>query len=281
MNLIKSKNYISELKYFVFSILIGTLINCGASKNDTNSNTDFTPIFNGKDWDGWHLKLKNEDAIKATQVFAIEDGMIHVYKDLPDSLGLDTGENASHGMIYTNKKYSKFIFKFDYKWGSKIYNNFNQFQYDAGMYYHVVNDKIWPVGFEYQVRYNHTQNKNHTGDFWAPPGTKLQWYAGPDGTFELPQNGGKPQPFKKGEQSVLTDAPYNGLNGKWNQCEVIVMGDKYAIHKLNGKIVNMATDLSISEGLIGLQSETAEIFYRNIQIQEFDEFIPLTYFLKN
>ena len=58
------------------------------------------------------------------------------------------------------------------------------------------------------------------------------------------------------------------------------MADKYSIHKLNGKIVNMATRLSQSEGIIGLQSETAEIYYRNIEIKEFDEIIPIERFLK-
>ena len=57
--------------------------------------------------------------------------------------------------------------------------------------------------------------------------------------------------------------------------------DSYAIQKLNGEIVNMATDLSVGEGIIGLQSETAEIFYRKIMIKEFDEEIPLQVFLKN
>jgi hypothetical protein len=71
----------------------------------------------------------------------------------------------------------------------------------------------------------------------------------------------------------------NTLNGEWNQCEVIVMGDQYAIHKLNGEIINMATDLDPAEGIIGLQSETAEIFYRNIEIKVFDEVIPMETFL--
>jgi hypothetical protein len=58
------------------------------------------------------------------------------------------------------------------------------------------------------------------------------------------------------------------------------MGDEYTIHKLNGKIVNMATDLPYSEGIIGFQSETAEILYRNIEIKEYDEIIPMEKFMK-
>ncbi|MHC4120768.1 MAG: hypothetical protein ACYSWO_25030 [Planctomycetota bacterium] len=43
--------------------------------------------------------------------------------------------------------------------------------------------------------------------------------------------------------------------------------------------VNMATDLSVGEGIIGLQSETAEIFYRNMEIKEFEKPLPLGTFV--
>jgi hypothetical protein len=59
------------------------------------------------------------------------------------------------------------------------------------------------------------------------------------------------------------------------------MGDEYAIHKLNGDIVNMCTKLSHGEGNFGFQSETAEIYYRNIMIKEFDKIIPAEEFLLN
>lgn len=63
------------------------------------------------------------------------------------------------------------------------------------------------------------------------------------------------QNHSKGQQKILTNAPYNRLNDKWNQCEVIVMGNKYAIHKLYGKTVNIA-------------------------IKEFDKIIPILKFIK-
>ena len=57
------------------------------------------------------------------------------------------------------------------------------------------------------------------------------------------------------------------------------MEGNYTIYKLNGAIVNMAFSLNSSEGIIGFQSETAEIYYRNIEIKEFDEIIPMEKFL--
>lgn len=260
-----------QLSILIFLLLISTFNGSAQKKNG------FVKLFNGKNLDGWYLKIRSGDEDLAKKVYAVDKGTVHVFKDFPAEYELNTGVNATHGLFYTNKKYSKFIFKFEYKWGKVRANNFDQFQYDAGMYYHVADDKIWPVGIEYQVRYDHTKNQNHTGDFWA---NNLKWYSKDGKTFCPPSEGGKPVLGHKGEHRASTDVKFNALNGKWNKCEVIVMGDKYCIHKLNGKIVNMATDLPFSEGVIGLQSETAEIYYRNIKIKEFDEVVPMEKFLK-
>jgi len=240
-------------------------------------NDGFVSLFNGKDLTGWYLKIRSGDEELAKKVYTVDKGMVHVFKDFPQEYELNTGKNATHGLFYTNKKYSKFIFRFEYKWGTGISNNFNQFQYDAGMYYHVVDDKIWPKDIEYQVRFDHTKNQNHTGDYWA---SQIQWYSKDSMSFASPLDGGKPMKLKNGEHRCSKDAKFNALNGKWNKCEVIVMGNEYSIHKLNGKIVNMATKLPYSEGVIGLQSETAEIYYRNIEIKEFDEVVPMEKFIK-
>ena len=246
----------------------------------SKSEEGFEPLFNGENWDGWYLKLRNNDEEMAKKVYVIEDEMVHVFKNVPDSLDLNTGENNTHGLFYNKKKFSKFIIRFEYKWGKKIANNFDQFQYDAGLYYHVYDDKIWPKGLEYQIRYDHTKDQNHTGDFWAT-NVQIDWTADENGAFLPLKDGGKPQPRKKAEHRALATATFNGLNDKWNQCEAIVMGDKYAIHKLNGEIVNIGTDLTHGAGILGFQSETAEIYYRNIRIKELDEFIPLERFLEN
>lgn len=272
----KNKSWIIGLLLICFSLLTHS-----TRAQDSRSKEDgFVDLFNGKDWDGWNLKLRNGDAEMAKKVYAIEDGMVHVFKDFPDSLNLNTGENGTHGLFFTQKKYSRYMLRFEYKWGKKIANNFDQWQYDAGCYYHVYDDKVWPKGNEYQIRYDHTANRNHTGDFWAA-GTTLDWYSGDGKTFLLPNEGGKKFKQKKNELYGSAKAKYNGLNDAWNVCEIIVMGDEYAIHKLNGEIVNMATNLSVSEGVIGFQSETAEIYYRNISIKEFTRLVPMREFLKD
>ncbi len=271
----------NQLRFVSLLLLLFSFsFNISQAQGSTSKEDGFVDLFNGKDWDGWNLKLRNGDLEMAKKVYAIEDGVVHVFKDFPDSLNLNTGENGTHGLFFTKKKYSKYILRFEYKWGKKIANNFDQWQYDAGCYYHVYDDKVWPKGIEYQIRYDHIANRNHTGDFWAA-GTTLDWYSGDGRTFLLPSEGGKKFEQKKNELYGAPNLDYHALNAKWNECEIIVMGNKYVIHKLNGQIVNMATDLSVSEGVIGFQSETAEIYYRNIRIKEFKRAVPMKKFFRD
>lgn len=241
----------------------------------------FKTIFNGKNLDGWYLKIRSGDEKLAKEVFAIEDEMIHVFGDsFPKEYNLNTGENDTHGLIYSEKTYSKYILRFEYKWGDRIANNFDKWQYDAGVYYHVIDDKVWPVGIEYQIRYDHINSRNHTGDLIRPNGSNYDWYYNEkDNTYLNPKDGGKLYTEGHWLHFASPTENFNALNNKWNQCEIIVMADQYAIHKLNGEIVNMAFNLKPEAGIFGFQSETAEIFYKNIRIKEFDKIIPASQFL--
>jgi hypothetical protein len=272
----KLKTVLKSVAFVAMALIVVT--GCSSKKA---TNDGFVKIFNGSNWDGWYLKIKSGDSIVAKQVFAIEDSMVHVFNSaFPDSFKLGTGENDTHGMFYTNKKFSKYVLRFEYKWGEKIANNFNEWQYDAGVYYHVFNDKIWPEGFEFQIRYDHTKQRNHTGDL-IRSATTYKWFPSADTTvFVSPTNGGVAQNVEGWMHYASTPKQFNGNNGEWNVCEIIVMGYQYAIHKLNGEIINMATDLSVGEGIIGFQSETAEILYRNIEMKEFDQVVPMEQFLK-
>ncbi len=266
---------ITPLLFAVLAIFLFN--NCKVKKSSTEKD-GFTTLFNGKNWDGWYLKIRSGDSVLAKEVFKIEDGMVHAFKEVPVGSEPQNGKNPTHGLFYTNKIYSKYIFKFEYKWGKNKANNFNQFQYDAGLYYHVINDNVWPKGIEYQVRYNDAKDLNHTGDIWGLMG--YNWTADETNRFAFEKDGGKPQAIRGAEHLGKLTRNFNGLNDKWNQCEVIVMGDKYAIHKLNGEIVNVLTNLPLSEGKLGLQAETGEVYYRNIKIKEFKEFIPMDEFIK-
>ncbi len=77
-----------------------------------------------------------------------------------------------------------------------------------------------------------------------------------------------------------TAASFHGLDDQWNEGEIIVMGDQYPLHKLNGKFVTMATQLGPAAGHVAIEAETGVTFWRNIRIKEFDHDIPVEEFLK-
>ena len=242
---------------------------------------DFKPLFNGKNFDDWDLLLRDGTPEDSKKVYTIDDdGILHFYRDLPEGSGnAEENRNAFHGVMATKKSYSKYHLKFEYKWGKKLVNNYDQYQYDAGVFYHILELKVFPVGLQYQVRFNHIENRNHSGDFIAS-GVKMQWYSEDGQTFKLPSQGGNKQPIRKGQHYAATGMPYNGLNNQWNQGEIIVMGDEYAIHLLNGKLANMATNLEPNEGPIAFEAETGEIFWRNIRIKEYDDVVPMEKFIE-
>jgi hypothetical protein len=239
----------------------------------------YQPLFNGKNFDDWTFLLRDGTPEDAKKVFTIDpDGLLHVFRDIPAGTGATTHKNATHGVMATKRPYKYYSLKFEYKWGRKLVNNSADFQYDAGIIYHITELKIWPTALQYQVRYNHLENHNHTGDIVAG-GIKMQWYSKDGKTYASPADGGTPQPIRRGQHYAQVDAPFHGLDDKWNECELIVMGDRYLLHKLNGKIVNMATDLSASEGPIAIEAETGETYWRNLRIKEFPAPVPMEKFL--
>ena len=281
------------MRTFLFAVFLGISFLSYADEEKNGEETpvspkDFQPLFNGKNYEGWYIKLKDGDEALGKRVFAIEDGMIHVFNESwPDEIDLNEGTDATIGMLYTKKEFQKYHLKFEYKWGARKANYFAKWQYDAGVYYHISDDKVFPTGVEFQIHYKPEKEENRTGDLIRPPGQKYDWYYNPETSKYLnPDDGGILYEGQKSYQgrswlhAAKDTKNFNGLNDKWNTCELIVMGGEYAIHKLNGEVVNMAFNLNPAQGIIGFQSETAEIFYRDIKIKEFEESIPAAEFLK-
>lgn len=246
------------------------------STSTTPPQLKFTQLFNGKNYDGWDLQIRSSDTSLISKTFGVkqDSGWMHVMKDLPNEFELNKGTNPTHGLIKSKNKYSKYILRWEYMWGQKIMNNFNEWPWDAGLFFHINSPGLWNDGYEFQIHYKNANNTNHTGDLMMT-GKKGKWYS-KNGRSVLPQDGGvESTPDSWNMLAGAANVPFEGLNGKWNKCELVAMGGEYILFKLNGKVVNYATQLDASAGNFGLQSETAEIFYRNIEIAEVTNTIPL------
>ena len=114
----------NKIKPLFALIIIAAHISWNTSKREDN----YTILYNGSDFSDWTLMCRGENPDLPKNVFTPGDnGELHLFKDIPDSTGLNEGKNDTHGMIFTKKTYSKYSFKFEYKWGKKIYNNFGKY----------------------------------------------------------------------------------------------------------------------------------------------------------
>src|SRR5438046_1901475 len=130
-----------------------------ASAQTTRPTSDqsWRPLFNGKDLTGWYTYLKDDAKDRDTQhVFQVHDGMIHIYKSVPD------GEQAQFGYIATTEDFADYRIRFQYKWGLKRFGSRATQRRDAGLLFHVYgadgarNGGVWPYSIECQVMENDT-----------------------------------------------------------------------------------------------------------------------------
>jgi hypothetical protein len=177
---------------------------------------------------------KNNDTGK---VFQFENNVLHV-------------SGAETGYIATVKKYSNFRFTVEFKWGEKRYPPRENQKRDAGILYHVdfySGDKVWPRSLEYQIQ------QSDCGDFWMTDSTTIIH----TDTLTHPGKAVRVIKSKDAEKTY----------GEWNKAEVIVQNGTIT-HILNGEIVNTARLGNTKEGNILLQSEFAEVYYRNMWVEE-------------
>ena len=77
------------------------------------------------------------------------------------------------------------------------------------------------------------------------------------------------------ERRVATNLEIEKPHGQWNKVELICIGDS-SIHIVNGKVVmrlynsrkiQNGRKVPLTKGTIALQSEGAEVYYRDIKIK--------------
>jgi hypothetical protein len=198
----------------------------------------FTLLFNGKNLDGFHTFLKGIGVNKdPDNNFMIEDSTLHV-------LGKDLG------YAITDKGYSNYHFKIDFKFGERRWGSRQQAKKDGGVCYNIpMNepDSIWPSSIECQIQ------EGDVGDFWLLGFSTIKV----NGIQNVPANHTRMIKQKDGEKPT----------GEWNTVEIISYNGK-CVQIVNGVVVNVGEEASNKSGRILLQSEFAEIYYRNVKIRK-------------
>src|SRR5438309_10593666 len=79
---------------------------------ETANHNGWTPLFNGTNLNGWYIVLRNSKSDDRNHLVQVEDRTIHMYKDAP----ADSAQPA--GYIATEKEYSNYHLRLEYKWGT-------------------------------------------------------------------------------------------------------------------------------------------------------------------
>ncbi|GBD36416.1 hypothetical protein HRbin36_01540 [bacterium HR36] len=184
-------------------------------------------LFNGKDFAGWKKFVDPKAKADPDKIFTIRDGIIIV-------------DGSVNGYLITEKEYGDYVLTLEWRWGEKVYRGRN-----SGVFVHVSGpDQIWPKGVEAQLM------AGHAGDFWLV------------GNFKLKVDSKRQDPKIARHYFRLKDDVEKPL-GEWNRYEITCDGPTIRL-VINGQLVNEGTDAEATKGKILLQSEGAEIHFRNI-----------------
>jgi hypothetical protein len=234
---------------------------------------DWRPLFNGKDLSGWHVILTpDKKGIDPERVFQVHEGVIHVYRDVPQ------GAKVPIGYLASDDSYSWYHLRLEFRWIGKRFGHRITMPRDAGVLYHAgAEKKVWPRSIECQIQ------EGDVGDCFTVNGTQVQTTVDPEvlktglRRYLPAEDGGVDGVWGGPSVSRIVKSATHEVDG-WNTVEVIVRGDEEAIHRINGHEVFRARNLQhldadelswvpLKFGHLLLQAEYAEVQYRNLQIK--------------
>jgi hypothetical protein len=239
-------------------------------------------LFNGKDLSGWDTYLgPSYDTVKnewGNDTIGLNNDPLKVFSVIDHEGYHCLRISGQHfGGISTTEQYANYHLRLKFKWGEEKSAPRKTNKRDSGVLYHAVGGHGADFGFwmrsqEYQVQ------EGDCGDYWGVAG----------GSFDVRARMLDSASYvydPKGELYTFNEISSAGRRcmrsadmekpGKWNVIEIYCLGDT-AVHLLNGEVVMALVHsgqlqngrvIPLTAGKIQLQSEGAEIFYRDIDIQ--------------
>ena len=278
--------------HFPRLLLVGVLLGVVAMR----AQSGWTPLWNGRDFDGWTTwmqqpepssevpGLKRHAAGKYTEPIGSGRDPLEVFTIARNVDGRPAIRISGEvfGELRSTRSFKDYHLKLQFKWGEKKWPPRDNpvTPRDSGLLYHVhappgAGGRTWARSIELQIQ------EHDVGDLYAVgsaiavrakarSGTQPVLYDyDPTGEWIFfSQTQGSPgRCIKQPDNEKPT--------GEWNTVELIAFGED-AIHVVNGTVVmrlhgptRIDGDLPtlVTSGPIILQSEGAEVFYRDIEIR--------------
>ena len=259
------------MKDFLYTfVVIVFILTCSCKQQ---KDTEWIPIFNGNDLEGWSPKFTGEEYGKNyLNTFQAKDGKLIVSYD--DYVNFDN----KFGHIFYQEKLSKYRLRLEYRFVGELVAGAPSWAFkNSGIKYHTPHPSELPldqtllVAVEAQILGGDGKTERFTGNA-CTAGTHIEM-----------------------NDSLITEhctnSSYPAIDDtSWVKMELEVDGSDKIIHKINGKVVmeysrpqfddtdEFARELMekgypriISEGYIALQGEGHPIEFRNIELLKLDE----------
>jgi hypothetical protein len=244
------------------------------------------PLFDGKDLAGWNTYLS-----KPFHTWEVEGLKRDTNGNYLEPIGINhdplkvftvetvDGQPAIHisgqgfGTLTTSETFTNYHLRLQVKWGEQRWANRAKSRRDSGLLYYCHGELgaysgNWPRSIEFQIQ------EQDIGDLY-PVGTQITVNVRQEKTnLWIYDPKGAPKAFANNRRCVkMGDA--EKPRGEWNTLDLFCFnGD--SIHVVNGQVmmrlqnaqrVDGAAPAPLRSGAISLQSEGAEVYYRNVEIQ--------------
>ena len=273
-------------------VVLGTCLTNTAGTSDTG----WTSLWNGRDFDGWTTWMQRpEPGSEVPGLRRDEDGRytepigsgrdpLNVFTIASDVDGRPAIRISGEvfGELRTKASFKDYHLRLQFKWGSRKWppRDKPETPRDSGLLYHVhaepgVGGRTWARSIELQIQ------EHDVGDLYAigsaiavraraiPATQPIAYRYDPaaEWTFFSQSQGASGRCIKQPDNERPT--------GEWNTVELVAFGED-SIHIVNGKVVmrlhgplriDTPVPAPVTSGPIILQSEGAEVFYRDIEVR--------------
>lgn len=245
--------------------------------------SQWTSLFNGKDLTGWDTyigpDLDSTGKIIGDKPVGLNNDPKHVFTAVKEN-----GENVIRisgeewGGISTKKEYENYHFQLKFKWGNLSWGQKKNKKKDSGLLYHAVGPHgadygAWMRSQEFQIE------EGNCGEYWGVAGGMQDIPAIQNSDSDYVYNpAGKIYTFSATSpvgrycrKAIDAEKP----SGEWNTLDLYCHGDT-SVHVINGKVMMVLYNssqmenrqaLPLTKGKLQIQSEGAEVFYKDIKIQ--------------
>src|SRR5262245_12333657 len=268
--------------------LSALLVTAGPAAGD-----DWVSLFNGKDLAGWETSLPaplgtGRDPKGVFSVVSVDGApAIRISGD-----GL--------GGLTTLKEYENYHLELEFKWGEKRFPPRENEPRDSGLLYHGSRHYNPATGWPESVEFGILEG-GETGDFWSVPGAHGERIVvdleGEDIPKDRRRYPNQPIRYRPGGKKyvgtklgLLNGDDNEKPRGRWNKLELICLGQT-GVHMVNGTVNLVLTNIrrvaggpgvrgrfapdakeeSVTRGRLQLQSEGAEVYFRNIRLRPIKE----------